>query len=225
MKLNLNPIVKEETTKERAYKEIKSAILKGYISSDEVFTEVQLAESLNTSRTPIREAVQDLIKEGLLIATPRKGLTVRKITEGELEQIFMLRISIESEVIKKLTGMINEKQLTELKQICKHQEAAMNDGDEAEFIKHDQQFHLTLPRFANYELVEQVLLNLHDLSVLIGLQAVKRKNRMAEVLREHLAIIEAMGTRDPSLAANRMIEHLRLTNQSIKLQKKGESSS
>ncbi|UFJ41394.1 GntR family transcriptional regulator [Brevibacillus humidisoli] len=223
-KYNLKPIVKEETTKERAYKEIKSAILNGYISYDEIFTEVQLAESLNTSRTPIREAVQDLIKEGLVIAIPRKGLTVRKITENELEQIFMLRISIESEVIKKLTGMISQKQLEELKQICQDQEEAMNNDEGAVFINLDQNFHLTLTRFASYELVEQVLLNLHDLSTLIGLQAVKRKNRMNEVLQEHLAIIEAMETQDPEQAARRMIEHLRLTNKSIKLQEKGETS-
>lgn len=214
-RFNLTPIVREETTKERAYKEIKTAILNGAIPPDEIFTEVKLAESLNTSRTPVREAVQDLIKEGLIITIPRKGLAVKKISKHEIEQIFMLRTSIESEVIRKLTSMISDSQLELLNDICREQEIAMDNNDGITFINLDQTFHLTLTRFAGYELVEQVLLNLHDLSTLIGLQAVKQKNRMFEVIQEHREIIAAMTTLDAEKAAVSIIKHLEKTKLSL----------
>lgn len=214
-RFNLTPIVREETTKERAYKEIKTAILNGAIPPDEIFTEVKLAESLNTSRTPVREAVQDLIKEGLIITIPRKGLAVKKISQHEIEQIFMLRTSIESEVIRKLASKISDSQLELLNDICREQEIAMDNNDGITFINLDQTFHLALTRFAGYELVEQVLLNLHDLSTLIGLQAVKQKNRMFEVIQEHREIIAAMTTLDAEKAAVSIIKHLEKTKLSL----------
>ncbi|HZG79998.1 MAG TPA: GntR family transcriptional regulator [Brevibacillus sp.] len=215
-RFNLNPIIKEETTKERVYKEIKSAILTGRILADEIFTEVKLAETLNTSRTPVRESLQDLLKEGLIISIPRKGLKVRKVTKNEMEQIFLLRKSIESEVIQKLASMIAKPQIEMLKEICAEQEEAMNNGDEVSFISLDQEFHLTLTRLANYELVEQILVNLHNLSTLIGLQAVKKKNRMNEVLQEHRTIIQALSDKDALQAAASIIDHLANTKSSLR---------
>lgn len=213
--IKLNPIIKEETTKERVYKEIKGAILSGRISPDEIFTEVKLAETLNTSRTPVRESLQDLLKEGLIIAIPRKGLAVRKVTPIEVEQIFLLRKSIESESIQKLIDRITSEQMQVLEQIYRQQEEAMNDGDEVSFITLDQEFHLMLTRFANYELIEHILLNLHNLCTLIGLQAVKKKNRMNEVLAEHRKIIDALGNKEPAKAAEAIIDHLAKTRGSL----------
>jgi DNA-binding GntR family transcriptional regulator len=211
----IQPIVKEETTKERAYKTIKNSILKGQIPENEIFTEVQLAEMLNTSRTPVREAILDLSKEGLIVAIPRKGLQVRKITRSELEQIFLLRISIEGEVIKALTESITNEQLKFLEEIYDLQEEAMREQDNDKFINLDQEFHLNLARFVEYHLVEQVLLNLHDLTKLIGLQAIQKQNRMEEVLQEHRNIINAMKVKDKDLAKELMVDHLIKTKGKI----------
>ncbi|RNB88468.1 GntR family transcriptional regulator [Brevibacillus nitrificans] len=213
--LNLSPIMKEETTKERVYKEVKAAILSGRISPDEIFTEVKMAETLNTSRTPVRESLQDLLKEGLVISIPRKGLAVRKVTSIEVEQIFLLRKSIESEVIHKLMDRITTEQILALEHIYSQQEAAMKNSDEVSFITFDQEFHLSLTRFAKYELIEQILLNLHNLCTLIGLQAVKKKDRMTEVLAEHRKIIDALQKKDPTKAVAAIIDHLTKTRDSL----------
>jgi len=214
-KFNLKPIDKPTTTKERAYNEIKHVILSGYITSEEIFTEVKLAELLNTSRTPVREALADLIKEGLIVSIPRKGMAVRKVTENEMEQIFLLRASIETKVIQKLAETITPEQLEELKAICKEQEEAMLNNDDIAFIKLDQTFHITLTRFVEYELIEQMLLNLHNLSQLIGLRAIKKINRMKEVLEEHLDIISAIERKDAEQSAEMMARHLNKTKESV----------
>ncbi|SDJ06290.1 GntR family transcriptional regulator [Alteribacillus bidgolensis] len=156
--LQLKPITKEKTTQDKVYKQIKKTILNGGISSEEIFTEVQLAETLNTSRTPVRAALQDLIKEGLLVSIPRKGLTVRKITPEEQDEIFLLRSSIEVQAVKKLTEVITTpEQLKVLKIIYKQQEEAMGRDDGIKFIDLDQEFHLSLTRLANFNIIEQVL--------------------------------------------------------------------
>ncbi|GGF93105.1 GntR family transcriptional regulator [Paenibacillus abyssi] len=215
-KFNLKPIDRQLTTKERVYKEIKDVILNGHISSEEIFTEVKMANLLNTSRTPVREALQDLIKEGLIFTIPRKGMAVRKVTESEIEQIFLLRTSIESEIILKLTEIITPEQLEELHQICNEQEEAMSQDDEITFIKLDQCFHMKLTKLVDYQLIEQVLLNLHNLSQLIGLRAIKKSNRMMEVLAEHREIIKSMEMKHGELAAKSMMDHLNKTKNSVK---------
>ncbi|NHN33426.1 GntR family transcriptional regulator [Paenibacillus agricola] len=214
-KFNLQPITKSSTTKERAYNEIKHVILNGYISSDEIFTEVQLAEFLKTSRTPVREALQDLIKEGLIVSIPRKGMTVRKVTENEMEQIFLLRTTIETKVIQKLTEIITSEQLALLRAICKQQEEAMLINDTIAFIQLDQDFHTALTKFVDYELIEQMLLNLHNLSQLIGLRAIKKSNRMKEVIEEHLAIISSLEFKNSEQSVIAITNHLSKTKDSV----------
>lgn len=213
---HLKPIRSKVTAKQKVYKEIKKIIFHGGLTPEDVFTEVKLAKRLNTSRTPIREALQDLVKEGLLVPIPRKGIAVRKLTEDEIEQILLLRTAVESAIIKKLAATVSSKQIDELKRICMQQEEAMRMRDEAAFIQLDQVFHLTLARFVNYYLVEQVLLNLHDLSKLIGLEALKKHNRMNEVLSEHLEIIGALARNDAESASGIMVAHLVQTKASLK---------
>ncbi|WP_326152127.1 GntR family transcriptional regulator [Peribacillus simplex] len=214
-RIQLKPIEKERTTQDKIYKQIKKAILFGGIASDEIFTEVQLAERLNTSRTPVRAAIQDLVKDGLLVSIPRKGLTVRKITPEEQDEIFLLRSAIEVESVKKLTQEITTpEQLRLLKLILKQQEALQND-DAISFIRLDHDFHLSLTRLANFTIIEQVLNNLHNLTQLMGLKAVSKHGRMKNVLMEHNQIIQALEEKNPELASQAILNHLEKTKETL----------
>ncbi|MEK4010258.1 GntR family transcriptional regulator [Peribacillus sp. FSL M8-0224] len=214
--IHLKPIEKERTTQDKVYKQIKKAILFGGITSDEIFTEVQLAERLDTSRTPVRAAIQDLVKEGLLVSIPRKGLTVRKITPEEQDEIFLLRSAIEVESVKKLTKEITSpEQLRLLKLILKQQEEALQNDDAISFIKLDHEFHLSLTRLANFTIIEQVLNNLHNLTQLMGLKAVSKLGRMKNVLMEHTQIIQALEEKNPELASQAILNHLEKTKETL----------
>ncbi|PWA12537.1 GntR family transcriptional regulator [Pueribacillus theae] len=215
--LDLKPIEKEQTTQEKVYEQIKESILNGKIADDTIFTEVQLAKSLQTSRTPIRAALQDLLNEGLIISVPRKGLTVRKITPEEQDEIFLLRISIETKVIKKVADIISETQLKALREIYNEQEKAMLSEDVIKFIDLDQEFHISLVKIAGYKLIEQILLNLHNLTKLIGLKALSHQGRMKNVLLEHGEIIASLESKDSELAAQRMKQHLMTTNDTLNI--------
>ncbi|MGR6342299.1 GntR family transcriptional regulator [Priestia megaterium] len=214
--IQLKPIEKEKTTQDKVYKEIKKAILFGGITSDEIFTEVQLAERLNTSRTPVRAAIQDLVKEGLLISIPRKGLAIKKITPEEQEEIFLLRSAIEVEAVKKLTEVITSpEQLRVLKLILKQQEEALENDDAIRFIELDHEFHLSLTRLANFTIIERVLKNLHNLTQLMGLKAVSRQGRMKNVLMEHNQIIQSIEEKDSKQASQVILNHLEKTKETL----------
>ncbi len=213
---HLKPIEKEKTTQDKVYKQIKKAILFGGITSDEIFTEVQLAESLNTSRTPVRAAIQDLVKEGLLVSIPRKGITVKKLTDEEQKEIFLLRSAIEVEAVKKLIKIISSSdQLRSLKLILKKQEEALQNDDAIRFIELDHEFHLSLTKLAKFSIMEQILTNLHNLTQLMGLRAVRKPGRMKSVLIEHQEIIQAIEKKNPELASKMILNHLEKTKETL----------
>lgn len=213
LEFNLKPIEKEVTTRDKIYSQVKHAILNGQISSDENFTEVQLASSLNTSRTPVRAALQDIVNEGLLVSIPRKGFEVRQVSKNEQEQIFLLRIAMESEVLKRTALQITDSQIDVLKQIYEEQHRAILSQDRIKFIQLDQRFHLNIIRFSGFVMIEEVLNKLLHLSQLIGLKAVSKEGRFDTVLLEHKNIIESLEQRDPELASKEMTKHLKNTNE------------
>lgn len=215
-KLRIQPIKKNKTTKEIVYEKLKTAILIGSINNQEILTETMLSEALETSRTPIREAVADLTKEGLLVHIPRKGFHVREITENEKDQIIFLRSAIESEGLTKLASTITKEQIGELLEIVGNQEISMKEDDRVRYIELDQLFHQQILEFANQNILSQLLQDMYNLTRLIGHHALMKDGRMIEVLKEHKEIIQSLEVNDGDKAAQLMRDHLEITKEIVK---------
>lgn len=214
--IGMKPVAKKRTTKEVVYDELRKAIFSGSISSKEILTETMLADSLQTSRTPVREAVASLISEGLLVHIPRKGVQVRQITEGEKEQIMFLRISIESEGLRKLAAGVEAKQIEILRNIIEEQKQAISDNNKIEFIELDQKFHRQILKFSNQNVLSQILQDLYNLTRLIGHHALMKTGRMEEVIDEHSNVIDALEQHDGEEAVILMAQHLERTKEIVK---------
>lgn len=212
----MQPIASRKTTKELVYDQLKKGILNGTISRQEILTETKLADSLNTSRTPIREAIADLINEGLLVHLPRKGFQVRKIEEHELDQIFYLRLSIELKGISILTQTISKEEVQHLKKMIAEQETAIRENDRIKYIELDQTFHRKMLLFAKQNLFEQIFKELYNLSLLIGHTAITKEGRMEEVIREHKSIVQALEQKNSEDATKCLKAHLYTTGESVK---------
>ncbi|WP_408009266.1 GntR family transcriptional regulator [Pseudalkalibacillus sp. A8] len=212
----MKPVKKKKTTKEIVYEQIKNAILTGMIPKHEMLTETSLAETLETSRTPIREAVSELLKEGLLVHIPRKGFKVREITESEKDQIIFLRRSIEAEGLRNLATVVTKEQIQLLREIVNSQEEAMTANNRINYIELDQFFHRKILEFADQNLLEQILKEVYNLTRLIGHTALMKEGRMEEVIREHKEIIDALEAHDASKAKELMIGHLEKTWETVR---------
>ncbi|WP_067725904.1 GntR family transcriptional regulator [Oceanobacillus damuensis] len=212
----MKPIAKRKTTKEMVYEQLKRAILNGDINHTEILTETYLANSLNTSRTPIREAVADLIKEGLLIHIQRKGFCVRKIEDHEMEQILYLRSSIEMKGVTLLAKTVSSDEIEILNSIISGQQDAIKNQDRIKYIELDQIFHRQILKFSNQNLLEGILQELYNLSLLIGHAAIMKEGRMEEVIQEHKNIVKALEKKNEYNAAELMKEHLLITGASVR---------
>ena len=193
---------------------IKRGHSTGKLVPGQCYTENQFAETLDISRTPVREAVSDLINDKLLVSVPRRGLMVREFSETEVEQVFLLRRVIEGEVLNKVVKTITAEGLTQLKRLLSEQEEAMEAQDKMWFIELDQRFHNSLIEIAGYHLVKEMVVYLHNLTRLIGHQALLVDGRMDEVIKEHREIVKAIEEKDYICSKEKMALHLKNTETS-----------
>lgn len=212
--LKFTKSIKRQTVNEIAYDELKSAILLNKLDPDKLYSEEEFAKALGISRTPVREAIKSLIDDRLLQTGPRRGVKVREFTPEEITQIFMLRKAIEREVLLEFIKVVTTDHMETLQSIIDEQVRALEKKDNHWFMELDQDFHKSFIGFINYQLVEDVYMNLHNLTALIGHQAIRKEGRMHEVIKEHQSILDALVNKEDEIVIDEMLNHLDHTKES-----------
>jgi DNA-binding GntR family transcriptional regulator len=153
---------KKRLLREQVYNGIKDAIINGELEPGRRLIEEKLAEDMNTSRTPVREAIQKLEKEGLIYKLPRGGFAVKGISEEEVEEVFGLRGVLEGYAGYLATSRIKVEELKTLEEIIKLEEACLKNLNVEEFIRLDSEFHDLLYRAAKNARLYNLLNDLRD---------------------------------------------------------------
>lgn len=198
--------------KERAYAYLRDGILTGGIGVGARLGADALAQTLGMSRTPVREALQLLVQEGLVEPADRRQVMVRRFSQHARHEIFLMRHALETAVVREACSSITDEALDELRLLLFQLERA-RDGDLAKFIDLDERFHVTLADRAGLPMFREALVRLRAFLRLMGLDALRRPGRTEQVLSEHRAVLEALEARDPEVAASAMARHLRTTKQ------------
>src|SRR5215213_30844 len=103
---------------QKAYDHLQEGVLSGRIRSGEVISEAALAKELGISRTPVGEAIRQLVREGLVEQVPRYGAIVRGIDRQELIDLYEMREALESYAAAKAAEVVTEPMLARLEQFC-----------------------------------------------------------------------------------------------------------
>ena len=202
--------------KDQAYDQLRSLILRGQLAPDTVYSATHFAQLLGVSRTPVREALLQLVTEGFLTVFKQEGYTLRRFTEKEIRELFETRRLIETYVAEQLTGKLAEPDLRQLRATLKGMAALAAQGDTPGFLETDRAFHMTLIARLDNRLLASIMENIRGQVSLFALQAVSsHKGRTAEILREHGDIIDALAGKDPRKAVRAVIDHLETTEQRV----------
>jgi GntR family transcriptional regulator, rspAB operon transcriptional repressor len=201
------------TLSRQTYAVIRSSIKSGTIAPDGFYSEVQLAQALNISRTPVREALIELEREGLIEIIPQRGFRLRSISEAERQEAFELRRLIEANVVAKLAKDATEDDIDVLRGIVDDQARVVSDS--AAFLDADEEFHLTMPTLLKLERTRRILLTLRGIIWLAGHDAIREPARSAAVIAEHRAIVDRIAARDPAGAAKALRAHIQLTRRAV----------
>ena len=175
---------------------LRQAILKGELLPGERLMEIQLAEKMGVSRTPIREAIRKLEREGLVIMVPRKGAEVAGISEKMRRDVLEVRMTLEKLALR----LAFKRQGTDLIEKLEAAEQTFQDAIEGEKLidmaEADEHFHFLIYEAADNDKLRELLNSLKENMYRYRLEYLKDENYRRSLMEEHNAIIEAFRAND-----------------------------
>ncbi len=201
--------------REVVFEALREAIIKGILKPGERLMEIQLAEELGVSRTPVREAFRKLELEGFVVMVPRKGAYVAGISLKDIAAVFEVRAALEGLAAGLAAERITEGELEELERLLVQMAELIEKGEFSEFVKLDTQFHDVLYKSSRNQRLIQILSTLRDEIQRFRAVSLSYPGRMREALEEHRKIVEAIAARDEDLAKKLAAEHIENAEASI----------
>ena len=197
------------------FQTLRQAILRGELKPGERLMEIQLANKLGVSRTPIREAIRKLELEGLVLMVPRKGAEVAEITEKSLNDVIEVRGALEELAVDLACQRITEEKMEELKCAAKEFEKALHTGDLTAYAEADVKFHDIIYMATENQKLVQLLYNLREQMYRYRVEYLKQEEVHQTLLTEHQYIIECIEKRDSQSAKAAILTHVE--NQAKKI--------
>ena len=187
---------------------LRQAILRGELEPGTRLMEMQLADKLGVSRTPIREAIRKLELEGLVLMVPRKGAEVAEITEKSLRDVLEVRRALEELAVELACERMTTEEIEELKEAEHAFEEALNCGDVTKYAEADVKFHDIIYRTTDNERLIQLLYTFREQMYRYRVEYLKREDSHDTLLEEHRCIIEMIERRDVQKAVEIVCCHI-----------------
>lgn len=186
--------------REIVYEELKRQILVGEIAPGTRMMEVELADVMGVSRTPVREAIRKLEKEGLVTIEPRKGAYASNISIKDMVDVLEVRQGLEGMAAAIASGKITERQKADLLNVVKKYKAAVESANIEEIIKYDEEFHSMIISISGNKTLMQVFSTVQELALRFRYIYYDDFNRYESMPREHQLIEEAIMSGDAEKA-------------------------
>lgn len=171
---------------------LRQAILKGELKPGERLMEIQLANRLGVSRTPIREAIRKLELEGLVLMVPRKGAEVAKMTVKNLKDVLEVRRALEELAVQVACEHITQEQLKEIKEAAKGFEEAVHSKELSDLTDADIKFHDLIFQATQNQRLISILQALREQMYRYRMEYLKDGKTHEKLVREHSDIIKAL---------------------------------
>lgn len=197
---------------------IRDAIVTGEYEPGKKLSEAALSEQYAISRTPIREALKQLEREGLVEIIPRVGTCVSKPTEKELTELFTVKEVLEGLAAGLLAESGNEEMIKEVEKAVAEMEKAVQTSDHKLYVESNNLFHKAILEGSDNSKLDyslNLLLNQIPYSRYVYL-SIEVPNRLEKSLQEHQAVLAAILRGDREEAEKAMREHVRASGLQLK---------
>lgn len=201
--------------RERAYRHLRETVLVDPAVQGTFLNEVDLAQDIGVSRTPVREALLLLVAEGLIEMVPKRGAYVPPLSGRQIRELMELRTLLEQHAAS-VTLAQKAVPLDAMRAALAEQQRLLTAEpcDAREFIEWDRRFHQSLVDAAGNELIARTYAGLRTRQVRVGVAALFRAiDRQRAVCAEHGRIVDALESGDEAAAHAAISEHLRITQQ------------
>lgn len=205
LKVNINEYL---PLRDVVFNTLRQAILKGELKPGERLMEIQLAQRLGVSRTPIREAIRKLELEGLVTMVPRKGAEVAQITEKSLRDVLEVRGALEELTIQLACSKMNDKVLADLNETHTAFKQAIASKELTKIAECDVDFHDVIYNATQNEKLIQILNNLREQMYRYRMEYIKDPKSHKRLIEEHEEIIRTLKTADADGARKAIRIHI-----------------
>lgn len=196
---------------EKLYHTIKKMIFEGKLKPGDRIIETQLAKEFNVSKSPIREAMRILEKEGLVIVDEKSRVMVYQPTMKDVEEIYFCRMALESFAVELVTRIATNDELDEIEKSLQQTEQAIRDSQANDIIiTLNELFHSLIIQYTQNRRLQKQLNDLKSLMYFFRILNTQGENRAEIILKQHRGIFECIKKREPEQAAQAMISHLKL---------------
>lgn len=169
--------------------------------------ESAIAREFNVSQAPVREAIKSLVEMELLDFEPYKGITVKSFTTEDLQEVFLVRASLESLAAKQAVSKVTPKQIENLEQILEHMLEAAKNGDVKNRIAYNNQFHEAVIKASGNKLIGRLSRNLRFASWSQTSGTLTSMDHIG-IAKRHTLIIDSLRSGDPEKAEAVMRDHI-----------------
>jgi DNA-binding GntR family transcriptional regulator len=207
--LNLPVLGVRQNVREQIADALRAALVAGEMRPGVVYSAPTLAARFGVSATPVREAMLDLAKEGLVSPVRNKGFRVTALSDRDLDEITEIRSLIEVPTVRRIAETVDAGRSARLRPLAEDILAAAERRDILAYIEADQVFHLALLTLAGNGQLIGVVRDLRHRSRLYGVPSLAERGELIPSAREHLDLLDLIGRGDGAGAEALMRHHLR----------------
>ncbi|MCX5052891.1 MULTISPECIES: GntR family transcriptional regulator [unclassified Streptomyces] len=194
--------------REKVVDVLRAALVAGELRPGQVYSAPALAPRLGVSATPVREAMLELVKEGMVEIVPNKGFRVTAVSDRQLDEYTHVRSLIEIPTVVGLATTADPDDLRALRPAAMEIVTSAAKGDLIEYVEADVSFHLGLLALAGNDHLVEVVRDLRRRSRLYGLTALVEAGRLRASAEEHLELLDALLAQDTEAVREVMTRHL-----------------
>ncbi|MFG2075004.1 GntR family transcriptional regulator [Nonomuraea maritima] len=207
-RLDLPMVGERQSLREQVAQALRAALITGEMRPGVVYSAPVLAGQFGVSATPVREAMLDLAKEGLVEAVRNKGFRVTELSDRDLDELTELRHLIEVPTVARLADSSRAEEFERLRPAAEKIVAASERGDLLAYVDADLRFHVELLALSGNAHLVTVVRDLRNRARLYGLAQLAERGTLVESAREHLALLDALKNGDADTVRQIMIEHI-----------------
>jgi DNA-binding GntR family transcriptional regulator len=219
---NILKIEGYELLSQKVYRILKTEIIKGNLKPGTKLLEGKIAGQMGISRTPIREALRELVAEGFVKINPNQGIVVSNVSIEDIQEVLQIRGVLEGLAARLAAPIINGEEIKELERYLKQMEKFSNKNDILSYSEKDSEFHeLILDICGNKRLI-QIRGNLTDQAHRYRIRSLSIPGRVKYSLKEHQEILEALKRKDSEQADRLSQKHIENVLTNILIHEKKE---
>lgn len=195
------------TIKKQVYAILKNEICNGDFADGQWLLENDISSRLNVSRSPIREALRQLVSDGFLIEVPNRGVYVREVTTKDIIDIYEMRKLLESYAIKRSPETLTPEVSVQLKQYADELEALHEKKDLKRYMDMDRKLHDSIARLSDNAMVIDAHDRISSLMQRFRRMALLEPQRFYDTVNEHRLLVQSIISGDVEAANKASIEH------------------